>query len=155
MKLSRLDRVILILPVLGILDVLSTFFAAWRGYSLHLYEVGVFASYFAQKGLLHLYVFIYLGILVGVAGVLLFIKREVNTDRFFDELLLLLLVGVICLIEARLTSVIVSNLLLGLGQFTLLKRLNWLIYLSVFVTILAYTWDELKELFGFGMYDND
>ena len=155
MKLSRLDRVILILPVLGILDMLSTFFAAWRGYSLYLYEVGLFASYFAQKGLLHLYVFIYLGILVGVAGVLLFIKREVSTARFLDELLLLLLVGVICIIEARLTSVIVSNSLLGLGKFAPFGGLHWLIYSSVFITILAYTWDELKELFGFGMYDND
>lgn len=155
MKLSKLDWVILVIPVLGIFDVLSTFFAAWQGYPVYLYEVGLFASYFAQKGLLHLYIFVYLGILSGITAVLLFIKRELNTGRYFDEVLLMLLVVVICLLEALLTNVIVSNFLLGLGRFTPLGGLRWLIYLSVFVVILTYAWDELKELFGFGIHGKD
>ncbi|MDH5447953.1 MAG: hypothetical protein OEY24_06035 [Candidatus Bathyarchaeota archaeon] len=150
MKLSKLDWVILVLPFLGIFDVLSTFFVAWRGYPIYLYETGLFASYFAQEGLLHFYVFVYLGILSGIAAVLLFIKREISTGMFYDELLLLLLVAMICFIEAFLTGVIVSNILLGLGRLSL-DGLLWLIYLSVFVAILMYTGDELKELFGFGV----
>lgn len=155
MKLSKLECVILVLPILGILDVLSTFFAGWRGYPIHLYEAGVFASYFAQGGLLHLYVFVYLGILSGMAAVFIFIKREVSTGRFYDEFLLLLLVAAICFIEAFLVGVIVSNFLLGLGWLTPLGGFRWLMYLSVFVTILAYIWNELKELFGFDTYGED
>ena len=155
MKFSKLDWVILILPVLGIFDVLSTFIVVWRGYSLYLYEVGVFASYFAQIGLLHLYVFVYLGVLSGMSAMLLFIKREISTGIFYDDLLLLLLVAAICLVEAFLTGVVVSNFLLGLGRFTPLGTLKWLIYLSVFAAILTYTWDELKELFGLGINDED
>lgn len=141
---------ILVLPVLGVLDVLSTFFAAWQGYPIHLYEGGVFASYFAQRGLLYFYAFIYLGILSGMAVVFLFIKREVSTRMLYDELLLLLLIVAICLIEAILTGVIVANFLLGLGRLEPLGVLRWLIYLSVFVAILTFAWDELKELFGIG-----
>lgn len=155
MKLSKLDWVILILPVLGIFDVLSTFFAAGRGYPIHLYEAGLFASYFAQTGLLHFYVFVYLGILSEMATLFLFIKREIDTGRFCDKLLLLLLTVAICLIEALLTSVIVSNFLLGLGRFTPLGGLRWFIYLSVFVAMLTYAWDELKELFGFDVHGKD
>lgn len=153
MKLSKLDRVILLLPVLGILDVLSTFFVAWRGYPIYLYEVGLLAAYFAQIGFLYLYVFVYLGILSGMAAVFLFIKREISTGRFYDELLLLLLIAIVCLVEAVMTGVIVSNFLFGLGAP--LGNARWLIYLSVFMSILAYTWDELKELFGFDVHDNE
>lgn len=152
MKLSKLDHVFLVLPVLGVFDVLSTFFAAWQGYPLHVYEAGLFASYFAQKNMLHLYIFLYLGILSGMAAIFLFIKREVSEDRFLDKLLLLLLVGAIYLIEALLTNVIVTNFLLGLGIHALFSRLRWLIYLSVFIIILVYIWDELKELFGADVY---
>jgi hypothetical protein len=152
MKLSKLDHVFLVLPVLGVFDVLSTFFAAWQGYPIQMYETGLFASYFAQKNLLHLYIFLYLGILSGMAAIFLFIKREVSEDRFFDKLLLLLLVGAIYLIEAVLTNVIVSNFLLGLGIHAPLGGLRWLIYLSVFLIILVYVWDELKELFGVDVY---
>jgi len=147
--------VILVLPVLGIFDVFSTFFVAWQGYPIYLYEVGLFASYFVQEGLLHLYVFVYLGILSGMAAVLLFIKREVSTGRFYNELLLLLLVGTVCLAEAFLTGIIVSNFLLGVGRVTSLGGLRLLIYLSVFAAILMYTWDELKELFGFGVHGEE
>lgn len=141
---------ILVLPALGVLDVLSTFFAAWQGYPIQLYESGVFASYFAQRGLLYFYVFAYLVILSGMAAVFLFIKREVSTRMLYDELLLLLLVASICLIEAILTGVIVANFLIGLGRLESLGVLRWLIYLSVFVAILTFAWDELKELFGIG-----
>jgi len=151
MKLSRLDWVILVLPVLGIFDVFSTFFGTWRGYPIYLYEAGLFASYFAQEGLLHFYVFVYLCILSGMAAVLFFIKREVSTGIIYDDLLLLLLIATICIVEAFLTGVIVSNFLLGTGRLPL-GGLRWLIYLSVFVAILTYTWDELKELFGFGVH---
>lgn len=87
-----------------------------------------------------------------MAAIFLFIKREVSEDRFLDKLLLLLLVGAIYLIEALLTNVIVTNFLLGLGIHALFSRLRWLIYLSVFIIILVYVWDELKELFGVDVY---
>ncbi len=147
MKLSKLDRVIL--------DVLSTYFVVWRGYPIYLYEVGLFASYFARLGLLHLYGFIYLGILAGMTGGLLFIKHEVTTGEFHDELVLLLLVGAICFGETFLTGVVVSNFLVGVNKPPLSGVLQWLIYLSAFVTIIVYTWDELKELFGLGVCGED
>ena len=115
MNLSPLDRVILLLPVLGVLDILSTFFAGWRGIPIQLYESGLFASYFAQRGLIHIYIFIYLGILSGMAGTLLFIKHEVN-----------------------------PRIILGVSQ-----SLRWLVYTSVIIIIVVYSWGELRDLFGF------
>ena len=155
MKLSSLDWVILTIPVLGVLDVLSTFFVALQGYPIHIYEAGLFASYFAQAGLLPFYVPFYLGILSGATAVLLFIKRELTTSKFHDELFFMLLVFAICLVEAVLTNVVVSNFLIGLSRFTSLGGLRWLIYLSVFVSILTFTWDELKEQLGFGKNGKD
>jgi hypothetical protein len=145
MKSSKLERTICCLPVLGVFDVLSTFFAGWMGYPIHLYEVGLFASYFSQRGLLFLYVFVYLGFLVGVAALLVLMKRDVTTGkgRLFDDLVLLLLVLSVGLMEGVLVGVIVSNCLIALGRF-MLPALRWLIYLSVFAAILSYTWDELK-----------
>jgi len=154
MRLSRLERVILYTPVLGALDVLSTFFAAWRGYPIDVYEVGVFASDFSQRGLLSLYIFVYLGTLSGIAALLVLIKRDVSKGFFLDELVLLLLVIAVGLIEGVLASVVVSNFMIALGKF-MPSLLRWLIYLSMFAVILSYTWDELKELFGFGAHDEE
>ena len=154
MKLSRLERVIAYLPVLGVFDVLSTFFADWQGYSINVYEVGLFASYFSQRGLLSLYVFAYIGTLSGTGALLILIKRDVSKGFFLDDLVLLLLVTAVGLIEAVLTSVIVSNFMIALGKL-MPSGLRWLIYLSVFAVILSYTWDELKELFGFGGHDDE
>ncbi len=151
-KLGKLDKVIIFLPVLGVLDVFSTFLAGWRGLPISLYETGLFASYFAQKGLLNLYVFIYFGILLGMATVFLYIKLEVSSDGFLDRLLLLLLVAAICIIEAFMAGVIMSNFLIGLGRPIPISPVRWLTYLSVLVAILAYVWDELRELFGFGSF---
>ena len=152
MKLSPIDRVILLLPVLGILDILSTFFADWRGIPIQLYESGLFASYFAQRGLIHIYIFIYLGILSGMAGTLLFIKHEVSSNKFFDELVLFLLVVAICLIEAVLVNTILANFLLGVNPRIILgvsQSLRWLVYTSVIIIIVVYSWGELRDLFGF------
>jgi hypothetical protein len=154
MRLSRLERVILYIPVLGFFDVLSTYFAAWMGYPIHVYEVGLFASYFSQRGLLPLYVFAYLGILSGIAALLIFIKRDVSKGVLFDELVLLSLVVAVGLFEGVLASVVVSNSMIALGKL-MPSLLRWLIYLSVFVIILSYTWDELKDLFGFDAYGKE
>jgi hypothetical protein len=154
MRLSRLESVILCIPVLGTFDVLSTFFADWRGYPIDMYETGLFASYFSRRGLLPVYVLAYLGILSGIAALLILIKRDVSKGFFLDGLVLLLLVTSVGLIEGVLTSVVVSNSMIALGKL-MPSLLRWLIYLSVFAVILSYTWDELKELFGFGAYDEE
>jgi hypothetical protein len=148
MSLSRLDGVIVFLPVLGILDVLSTFFAAWQGYPLTQYETGLAASFFAQRGLVNLYVGVYLGILVAMSAVLLCIKRDLQGGRLFDKLVFLLLTGVVCIIEATVTSVIVSNLLIGFGG-RLVEEARWLIYISVFVVIFVFIRKEAKDMLGF------
>jgi hypothetical protein len=134
------------------LDILSTFFAGWRGIPIQLYESGLFASYFAQRGLIHIYIFIYLGILFGMAGTLLFIKHEVSSNKFFDELVLFLLVVTICLIEAVLVNTILANFLLGVNPRIILgvsQSLRWLVYTSVIIIIVVYSWGELRDLFGF------
>lgn len=107
-------------------------------------EAGLFASYFARQGLLHLYIFIYLGILTGIAAILLFIKREVGPQSFFDGLVFLLLVATVCFLEAFLVDVIVSNFLVGSYPQASLGMLPWVIYLSMFVAIMTFVWDELK-----------
>ncbi len=148
MSLSRLDGVIVFLPVLGVLDVLSTFLAAWQGYPLAQYETGLAASFFARSGLLNLYVCVYFGILAAMTAVLLYIKRDLQVGRLFDELVFLLLTGVVCIIEATVTSVIVSNLLIGFGGY-LVEESRWLIYISVFVAIFVFIRKEAKDMLRF------
>jgi hypothetical protein len=149
-NLSKIDLVVSILPVLGALDVLSTLFAAWRGYPIHIYEVGPFASYFAHRGLLYLYVFLYLGILSGVAVLLVFMRREVTTRRIWDRLVLIMLVLTACLLEAAIVNAVVSNLLLGLTGSASPSLLVWLVYASIITAILVYTFNDLRESFGLG-----
>lgn len=145
MHLSRLDRVIVFLPILGVLDVLSTFFAAWQGHPIEEYETGLVAAFFAQRGLLSLYVFVYLGILVAMSGVLLFIKRDLGVGGFLDKLVFAVLTAAVGIVEALVTSVVISNLLIGLGGY-LMEEARWLIYISVFVTIFILVRKEVKEV---------
>lgn len=112
MGLSRLDKVILVLPVLGVLDVLSTLYVGYVGYSLERYEAGFLAGFFARHGLLYLYIPVYLGTLVGAAWVMLRIKRELSPSSLLDKIVFLLLVGALCYIYARLFGTIIVNLLL-------------------------------------------
>jgi hypothetical protein len=112
-RLDRVDKVIWVLPILGILDVLSTFYAEWLGYSLLLYEVGSLASFFAELGLLNAYIPVYLLFLVGVAYAFWYIKNRVlHPSHAFDRVLFLLLVIVAGYVCVRLTATIIGNVLL-------------------------------------------
>jgi len=116
MGLSRLDKVILVLPVLGVFDVLSTLYVGYLGYPPATYEAGFLAGLFARHGLLYLYIPVYLGILVSIVWVLLRIKRELRPSVLLDKVVYLLLVGVVCFIYARLFGTIVMNVLLFSGR---------------------------------------
>ena len=145
MRLTRLESVIVLLPILGVLDVLSTFFAAWQGYPIAEYETGLVAAFFAQRGLLSLYVFVYLGILIAMSGVLLFIKRDLGVDGVLDKPVFTVLTAAVGIVEALVTGAVVSNLLIGLGGH-LVEEARWLIYISVFVTIVTFVRKEVKEV---------
>ena len=112
MGLSRLDKVILVLPVLGVFDVISTLYVGYLGYSLEKYEAGFLAGFFARHGLLYLYIPVYLGILVGMAWVVLHIKRKLSPSALLDKVVFLLLVGVVCFMYAQLFGTILMNILL-------------------------------------------
>lgn len=147
MRLDRLDVVIIFLPILGMFDVLSTFLAAWQGYPTEQYETGLLASFFAQRGVIHLYVLIYVGILMAMSAVLLCIKYDLLIGRFLDKVVFLLLTVVVCIIEAIMMSVVVSNLLIGWGGY-LAEVPRWLIYISLPVTILTFIRNEVEAMLG-------
>jgi len=143
--LSRLDKVILVLPVLGVLDVLSTLYTSYLGYPLERYEAGFLAGFFAKYGLLYLYIPVYLGILAGMSWVLLRIKRKLNSSALLDKLVFLLLVGVVCFMYARLFGVVVMNVLLSGGRGVPSGTVEGVVYLFTIGYVVMLVWQDVVE----------
>jgi len=133
--LDEVDKAVWVLPFLALLDAVSSFYVGSLGYPLQFYERGFFASLFLQSGLMYMYLYavIYLLIMVGVAYVLWYIKnRELRPSRRLDKVFFLVLIGVVFYIYLRLTATLAVNFLL---PSILNRRLNvfWLtviIYVS-------------------------
>jgi hypothetical protein len=146
MKLSRIEWVILALPFLGCLDVISTFYANEHGYPLEMHEGGSFASFFVRVGMLNFYIIIYLAILCGIAGVLIYIKREVASPRLLDKAVFLLLLVTVWILESMLVNTVVSNFVLTYERSVLRNLIPWIVYINMLVVIAGFTWNELKQL---------
>jgi hypothetical protein len=147
MKLSNLQKAIVILPFLGLEDVLSTFYAEYGGYSLKVYESGSLARLFMDAGWLYLYIPLYLVILSCMALIMFYIQNNLRPSLLLDKVVFLLLVGVVCFMDAFLSSVIVSNLLFGLGKHTTVNMsgVRVLTGVSVGFAILAYMKNEAVQ----------
>ena len=145
MGLSRLDKVILVLPVLGVFDVLSTLYLGYLGYPLERYEAGFLAGFFARHGLLYLYVPVYLGILVGMTWAILRIKRKMRTSALLDRCVFLLLVGVVCVMYARLFGTILMNLLLLSDRQVSDGITEAVIYLFAIGYVVMLVWRDVVE----------
>lgn len=147
--MDNVDKVIWVLPFLGLLDVISTLYAEGLGYSLALYEVGFFARYFVGAGLAYIYIVIYLLGISMVAYVLWYIKnKKLDCSLFFDKIIFLFLVGVTCYIYIRLTVAFVGNFLL---RFFVSGRVSWflvtlLTYLSTASTLGFYLWRDVVAM---------
>jgi len=113
-QLDNIDKVIWILPFLGVLDVTSTLYVESLGYSLALCEPGFFARFFVVAGLIYFYIPAYLLIIVGLAYALWYIKnRKLDSSNFFDKIIFLFLVGVACYVYMRLTDAFIGNFIFG------------------------------------------
>lgn len=150
MKLSNLQKAIVTLPLLGVEDVVSTFYVEYSGYSLKAHESGSLARYFIDMGLFYLAIPIYLAILFFMALVMLHIRNSLKPSLLLDKVVFLLLVGTTCVMDAFLSSVIVSNLLFGLGkhQTVNMEGVRILTGISVGFAILAYVKNEIVEFLG-------
>jgi len=143
-KLTRLDGVILLLPFFGFLDLISTFYAQYRGYSLGKYEVGFFASYFAKAGALRFYIPLYFLILFGMAAGMIYIRSKLaHFSGWPDKIVFLLLVICVGVIEATLVGTAVSNILLTMAMRTEIR--NFGKYMAYLVTILVVLWSAKNE----------
>ena len=143
--LSRLDKVILVLPILGVFDVLSTLYVGFLGYPLERYEAGFLASFFAKHGLLYLYIPVYLGILVSIVWVLLRIKRKLSPSALLDKFVFLLLVGAVCFMYARLFVAIVMNVLLFSGRGVSSGIVEGVVYLFTIGYVVMLVWHDVVE----------
>lgn len=132
--MDNLDFAIWLLPFSGVLDVVSMFYIWGEGYSPEQYEVGLFASYFARIGLIHLYVPVYLVFLMLFSYALWRIKRSLTPSSRANKFFFGVLVFVTCLVYARLLTVVVSNVLLPLYVEGTVSR--ELVELVVFVVCL-------------------
>ena len=145
MGLSRLDKVILVLPVLGVFDVISTLYVGYLGYSLEKYEAGFLAGFFARHGLLYLYIPVYLGILVGMAWVVLHIKRKLSPSALLDKVVFLLLVGVVCFMYARLFGTILMNILLFSDGKVSGGIVRVVVYLFTIGYVVVLVWQDVVD----------
>lgn len=150
MKLSNLQKAIVILPFLGVEDVLSTLYVEYSGYSLQVHESGSLARYFIDIGWFYLAIPLYLAILSFMALVMLHIRNSLKPSLLLDKIVFLMLIGTICFMDAFLSSVIVSNLLFGLGkhQTVNMEGVRILTGISVGFSILAYAKNEIVEFLG-------
>lgn len=150
MKLSNLQKAIVVLPFLGIEDVLSTFYVEYSGYSLKVHETGSLARYFMDTGWFYLSIPLYLAILSFMALIMLHIRNSLKSSLLLDKAVFLLLIGTVCFMDAFLSSVIVSNLLFGLGkhQTVNMEGVRILTGISVGFAILAYVKNEMVEFLG-------
>jgi len=144
--MDNIDKVIWVLPFLGVLDVVSTLYVSNLGYPLKFYETGVLANFFIFSGLTYVYIFVYLAILVFFSYLFWYIKNErLISSRFPDKILFLLLLGVVFYIYMRLTATFSINFLLpflisgNLSNFSV----SLLIYLSTAFTLVLYTWQDV------------
>jgi hypothetical protein len=146
--LDNVDKVIWVLPLLGVFDVISTLYTESLGYSLALHEVGLFARFFASTGLIHVYIAIYLLIVSGIAYILWFIKsKRLSSSQFFDRILYVFLVGVACFMFMRLTASFTGNLLI---PYFADATVSWflaifLVYLSTAFTLTLYLWRDVAK----------
>ena len=149
--MDNIDKVIWVLPFLGVLDVASTLYVNNLGYSLKFYETGVLANFFVSYGLTYVYIFVYLAILVFFSYLFWYIKNErLSSSSFTDKILFLLLLGVVFYIYMRLTAAFSINFLLPFlisGAFSYLS-VSLLIYLSTAFTLVLYTWQDAIRWFS-------
>jgi hypothetical protein len=146
--LDNVDRVIFTLPVLATLDVLSTLYMESLGYSLEVYEVGFFASFFVHTGLTYFYAIIYLLIISALAYFLWFVKNKgLSSSHLFDKILFLLLIIIVYYVFAGLTVVSVENFLLPsfvkgrVSSFPVIL----LTYSCTAVTLSLYLWQDVAR----------
>lgn len=145
-SLDSVDKVIWILPFLGVLDVVSTLYVESLGYSLALYEAGFFARFFVGLGLTYVYIPIYLLSLVSLSYALWYIKSEkLDSSHFFDKVVFLFLVLVACFVYVRLTVAFTGNFLLPyfLSGTVDVFLVSLLIYLSTAFTLGLYLWRDV------------
>ncbi len=126
--MDEVDKAVWVLPLLALLGAVSGFYVGSLGYPSQFYERGFFASLFLQSGLMYMYLYavIYLLIMVGVAYVLWYIKnRELKSSRMLNKVFFLVLIGVVFCVYLRLTATLAVNFLL---PSVLNRRLNvfWL-----------------------------
>jgi hypothetical protein len=147
-RLDSVDKVIWVLPLLGVFDVISTLYVDSLGYSLEQYETGFFARFFVGAGLIYIYVVIYLLTLSGLAYVLWFIKnKKLDSSLFFDKILYVFIVGVACFIYMTLTASFTGNLVI---PYLASARVSWfsvifLVYLSTVFTLIVYLWRDVAK----------
>jgi hypothetical protein len=144
-SLDGVDNAIWVLPLLSLLDVVSTFYVQSQGYALERVERGFFASYFVSAGSIYIYVYvvIYLLIMVGIACLLWYIKnKELKPSRRFDRIFFLALVGVVFYVYTRLATTLLMNFFLpiivqrGIDVFTL----TLVLYGSCALSLGIYLW---------------
>jgi hypothetical protein len=141
-------RIILTLPVLAALDVLSTLYMESLGYSLEVYEVELFASFFVHAGLTYFYAIAYLLIISVLTYFMWFVKNKVlNWSHFFDKVLFLLLIIVVYYVFIGLTVVCVGNFLLPSFIESRVSRFPVILltYSSAALILSLYMWQDIAR----------
>jgi hypothetical protein len=145
--LGNVDKIIWVLPVLALLDAISTLRLESLGYPLSQYEKGFFATFFVNAGLIYAYLYavLYVLLVVGISYVLWYIKKKLDRSNTVDKGIFLALVGVTCYIYVRLTEALSINFFLpaildrGIG----LLWLTAFIYVSCVISLSFYLWSDV------------
>jgi len=146
--LDNVDKIIWILPGLGLFDVASTFYMEYLGFHLELYEGGVFAAFFVGSAWIYVYAVAYLLGLCALSYVLWDIKnKRLDQSMLGDKVVYLFLVGAACFAYVRVTMAFTNNLLLPyyISRQIGAELITLLVVSSMFFTLGLYLWRDVLK----------
>ena len=112
--MDRIDKIILLPPLFGFLDCLSTLHAQFCGFPLEKYEAGFLASFFAKAGLFVYYIPISISVFALISCMLFYLRKLQIVKKFptsYQKVVFLLILLEAFFIPTWQIHTILSNIL--------------------------------------------
>jgi hypothetical protein len=144
--MDSVDKAFWVLPMLGILDVISTLYMRSLGYHPKVLEVGFFARISEASGLVYGFAALYVLGLIALAYVLWYVKGKwLDLQHSADKAVFLLLVVALGVLYVGVTAAFAGNLLLPYVTEGSVSQpvMTLVLYLSTAFSLGLYIWRDV------------
>jgi len=145
--LDSVDKVVVVLPFLAILDVVAALYVKSLGDPFAQYKVGLFAKFPSGIDLISLYIYVvaYLIAMFGLAIALLYLKDRLESSNDLGRLGLLAVAGIACFLYVVLSEGLIVNFFLRsiLDRGIDLFWLTGVVYFAAAFSVGFYVWRDL------------